>query len=229
MNLSVLLSVPRSLYYNIKCLPFSQAVKLPILIGNNVKICGSLHRGSFVIDTTDVHRGMITLGIYKGSFAMGTAMNSLLRLSSDAKIVFHGGCGICSGMKIDVSRSGELHIGNKVSINSGAIISSNTVVNIGDGVRTGWNITIIDWDGHDMIDINSKTIVNSPKPINIGERCWLGTKSTILKGVSLAHHCVIPYGSIITKSCDEPVSTFGGSPNRVLGTGKVRTDMCDGL
>lgn len=229
MNLKVLMSLPRSIYYNFKCLPFAQAIKIPILIGKNVKIRGSFHRNSIVIDAPEVYRGMVSLGINDGSFEMGSSMPSYIRMSGDARIVFHGHCLISNGIKIDVSHSGVLHIGKGVFVNSNSIISSNGMVRFGDGVSTGWNITVIDWDGHDIVDLASKSVVNAPKPIIIGDHCWLGSHSTLLKGVCLAHHCIVPYGSIISKSCDTPIAVYGGMPNNVLCTGKVRTDMMEGF
>lgn len=225
MNLSVLMSLPRSIYYNLKCLPFSQALKLPILIGKDVRLRGSFHKGSLVIDAPVVHRGMISLGVVGGSFEMGFSLSSYMRMSKEAKIVFNGPCLISSGVKIDVARSGELHIGKDVFVNSGSIISSNTLVSLGNGVSTGWNITIIDWDGHDMVNVSDGKVVNAPKPIIVDDYCWLGAHSTLLKGVYLAHHCIVPYGSVITKSCETPVAVYGGMPNHVVCTGKVRPDM----
>ncbi len=229
MNLAVLKCVPRSLYYNLRLFPLSQALRLPVLFGNGVRLYGDLHKGSFVLDDARIRRGMVSLGVNRGSFDLGRERASFIRLSRDAKIIFRGECGMAMGLKIDVSRDGVLEVGDGVHLNACATLSSNGLVRLGDGVRSGWDITVIDWDGHDILDASDGHVVNKPKEIVIGNHCWLGAKTSVLKGVHLAHHVIIPYGSIITKSCDTPVAVFGGVPNKVLKTGIVRSDKYNTL
>ena len=93
-----------------------------------------------------------------------------------------------------------------------------------DNVGTGWDCTFIDWDGHDIVDLGTDRVINEPKCIFIGKNCWIGAKTTIMKGVSLCKNTIVPYGSIITKKCEEPYSIFGGMPNRVLKTNIARKD-----
>lgn len=61
-----------SIPINFRCLPFKQALKLPIHISGNM-ILGHLSKNSIVINSSSVYRGMIQLGINKGSFGMGGA------------------------------------------------------------------------------------------------------------------------------------------------------------
>ena len=75
------------------------------------------------------------------------------------------------------------------------------------------------------VHLNANNIViNGPKCIFIGKNCWIGAKTTIMKGVSLCKNIIVPYGSIITKKCEEPYCIFGGMPNRVLKTNIARKD-----
>lgn len=224
MNIKYLLSIPKSVYICFRCLPFHQAVKLPLIIERHTHIRGKLHQGSIVIDSPVISRGMICLGMTDGSFDTASHSTSFLRIANDAQLVFRGECGLAGGFHIDVARDGILDIGDGVHLNAEATLSSNSVVRLGTGVRSGWGITIIDWDGHDIMDRHTGEIVNAPKPISIGDHTWLGAKVSVLKGVTLQHHTIIPYGSIITRSCDTPYAVFGASPNRILKESLIRSD-----
>lgn len=77
----------------------------------------------------------------------------------------------------------------------------------------GWNITLLDSDGHDTYVCNVRQ--DSQKKIVLDDHVWIGAHSTILKGVELANNTIIPYGSVIHKSNQEENVVF---LNRVLKT-----------
>jgi len=59
------------------------------------------------------------------------------------------------------------------------------------------------------------------KPIKIGNGCWVGTKSTILPGVTIGDGCIIAAGSIVTKDC-QPNGLYAGIPAK-----RIRNLACD--
>lgn len=227
MNIHTFFSIPKSLYYNLKLLPFNVAIKMPLYVDNSVKIIlkGSLK--SKIKINSPIKTGMIQLGKSNGSFNQGYGSNSYLYIDKCASIVFEGPCQIGRGFKFMSCKSGSIVFGKNVHLNSFSMISSNGLVKLEEGVRTGWCCTIIDWDGHDIVEMETGKIVNNPRPIIIKKHTWLGSHVTILKGVTLEHHSIVPYGSIISKSNDIPISVFGGNPNRVLKLGVIRKDKYD--
>ena len=105
-------------------------------------------------------------------------------------------------------------------------VSCENKIVIGDNCNIGWNVTLIDGDGHPLCDINNpQNEINKSRPVIIGNDCWIAAHATIMKGVSLADNTTIPYGSIITKSCKKTKTIFGGSPNSVLKENVVRQDF----
>ena len=85
--------------------------------------------------------------------------------------------------------------------------------------------TLIDGDGHPLCKAdNPRTIINESRPVVIGDNCWIAAHASIMKGVQLANNTIIPYGSIITKSCLQAKTVFGGSPNSILKENVVRQD-----
>lgn len=217
-----LLDLVYSVYFNLRYLPLDTAVKLPIRINRHVKI-KALKHGGIIINAKTLKFGLIRIGLDQGSFEKGQ-QKSMLSINDNCKLVFNGQCSIGGGYAISISNNGEINIGNNVHFNANAIISSNSLIKIEDNVGTGWDCTIIDWDGHDIIDLNTHVIINPPKPILIGKNCWIGAKVTIMKGTCLCMNTIVPYGSIITKTCDTPYSIFGGIPNHIIKNNIARTD-----
>lgn len=217
-----LLNLGFSVYFNFKYLPLNKAAKIPIRINRHVKI-NALKHGSIIINTKALKFGLIRIGLDSGSFSYGRH-ESMLTIKDNCRLVFNGQCSIDKGYAISISNNGEINIGNNVHFNANTIISSNSLIEIKDNVGTGWNCTIIDWDGHDIIDLSTRVIINPPKPIIIERNCWIGAKVTIMKGVSLCMNTIVPYGSIITKSCNTPYSVFGGIPNHIIKKDIARVD-----
>ena len=54
--------------------------------------------------------------------------------------------------------------------------------------------------------------------INIGDNCFLGMRSTILPGVTIANNCIVAAGSVVTKSFLEPGSVIAGNPAKKITT-----------
>ncbi len=52
-------------------------------------------------------------------------------------------------------------------------------------------------------------------PVVIGKNVWLGTRSIVMRGVTIGDHSVIAAGSIVTRDVP-PYTLAGGSPAKVL-------------
>lgn len=209
-----LVTALRSIYINFRCLPFNQAIHLPIIIGGSTYFENRLRKGSFVIDSVDINRGMISLGVDKGSFGGGDLQ--YIDIKNESQVCFHGRCHLARGFKLICGAQGHISFGNNVNINYNVLINANTSITIGDNVIMGWRCNLLDWDGHDIFTLPSYYVINAPKPISIGNNCWLGANCNILKGVSLEADIIIPVNTVINKSCPDSHVVYGGIPNRVL-------------
>ena len=219
---NMLLNILYSVYFNFKYLPLKTALKMPILINHNVNI-RKLNRGNLLINNMTPTLGMIRFGIDKGSFCLAKKQSSIY-VEDDCELIFNGRCSIDGGFSLTINMKGKISIGHNVHFNANAIISSSSLIKVDDNVGTGWDCTLINWDGHDIIDIETQNVINLPRPIIINKNCWIGAKVTIMKGVVLSMNTIVPYGSILTKKCDVSYCVFGGTPNRVLKTNVARTD-----
>lgn len=69
-KVELLLSLLRSIFINLKCLPFTQAIKIPMLFHYKTQIVGSFGKGTFELHG-NVRSRMVQFGIGMGSFNLG--------------------------------------------------------------------------------------------------------------------------------------------------------------
>ncbi len=119
-----------------------------------------------------------------------------------------------------------ISIGNNVGMSSPCIWAKDKII-IGDYVNIGGDCILMDCDIHnldwkirDSGEMTPKGIsldLDSAKraPIVIGKHVLIGTKSIILKGVTIGDNSVIAAGSVVTKNIP-PNCIAGGNPAKVL-------------
>ncbi|WP_372776561.1 acyltransferase [Mangrovibacterium sp.] len=108
-----------------------------------------------------------------------------------------------------------LKIGNNVGI-SGATISCENEVTLGNNVLIGSGVLITDSDAHPIHPNkrNDKTAVSS-SPIVIEDDAFIGARSIILKGVTIGRGSVIGAGSVVVKPIP-PMCIAAGNPAIVI-------------
>ncbi|MCB0171161.1 MAG: acyltransferase [Anaerolineae bacterium] len=109
-------------------------------------------------------------------------------------------------------------------LGSYSYIGCNAVMGAGGGIRIGNHVLIgqcvnIHAENHQFNDqnlrINQQGV--SYQGVVIEDDVWVGSKATILDGVTIGQGAVIGAGSIVTRSIP-PYSIAVGSPARVIGT-----------
>lgn len=107
------------------------------------------------------------------------------------------------------SKDAQLIIGDNCTF-SGVSIWCFDSIKLGNNVRVGANVTIMDGDAHQN---DPRAGVN--KPILIEDNVWIGTSVMILKGVHIGENSLIGAGSVITS--DVPAnSVAAGNPCRII-------------
>ena len=127
----------------------------------------------------------------------------------DGTLVINGRANIGRGSKISIDKDGVLTIGDNFIITGRSTIICQKEVCIGNDALLSWDILIMDTDFHHIIDSESH-IVNDPRPVRIGNHVWIGCRSTILKGVSIADNVVVSASSTITRNINESHCVAGG-------------------
>lgn len=144
---------------------------------------------------------------------MSRSNNSLILVGKKCRFMnwTHGNLnGINHGCMISTSNNNAiLTIGNQCSF-SGVVIRCFKSVTLGNNVRVGANVTIMDGDAHQDDPRSGEN-----KPIKIEDNVWIGANSIVLKGVTIGRNSLIGAGSIVTR--DIPANCVAaGNPCKVI-------------
>ena len=206
----LLFSLPKTIYFNFRCLSANEAIKLPILIGYNIKL-KKCNRGviSFV-NKEKVRPFLVRVG-FGGSEAIVSNRHGIVNIEKGS-LVFHGQATFAEGSTLDCS--GHMEIGDHFSTNRNAFVSCSKEVIIGKDVMLGWDVTIFDAIGHTVYyQGEPKT---SQVPIHIGDHVWLCSKSQILKGSEIDDGSIVAWGAIVTKPIKGNNILVGGVPAKKI-------------
>lgn len=203
-NILGVLSIPKSLFYDIFIFGIRDGIRVPILFNYKTKI--KVKRGS--IKTT---KERIFFG-FGGPEGISSNSESWF-IVQQGKIDFSGKANFGKGSSIRVD-SGTLKFGENFSANKNFWISINNSMTTGENIVIGSNVKIRDNDGH-TIDNKSSAF-----PIEFGNDVWINDNSKILKGVQLGNNVIVGIGSVVTRSiCKAAVphnSIVAGNPSKIV-------------
>lgn len=137
------------------------------------------------------------------------ARESHLVLRRGGSLRIDGDFSIYSGATVTIGEEATVTLGSGY-INGDASISCFAGVTIGHGVAIGPGLLLIDDDRHRLSGTPS-----SAGAIAIGDRVWIGSRVTVLKGVTVGDRAIVAAGSVVTK--DVPAGElWGGVPARFI-------------
>lgn len=197
-----LFNIINSYIFCYKYLPFKEAKNCPIFINWKVKTYISPHANIII---NNASKYCISIGCHNGSYALNKAKTHFY-IYDNAKVCFNGNTIISKGSNIIARKNASLSFGKNFFCNSNCNIIANKGIHLGDNTLMGWDITILDSDGHTIMQNNTKE--ENCKEIYIDNHCWIGSHSSILKGVRLDRNTIIPYGAIIHKSTNGYTNTI---------------------
>ena len=136
----------------------------------------------------------------------------LLRLFG-AKI----GNGVNLKPSINVKYPWHVRIGDHAWIGECAWLDSLAPITIGAHVCVSQGAYLCTGN-HDWSDIAFGYLI---KPITVEEGAWIGARSTILPGVTIASHSIVTAGSVLSRST-EPYMIYAGSPATAVKQRNIR-------
>lgn len=190
------ISVLRTLRFNIKYFGFSSLKKMPVVVSKYVRL--SAMNGTIDLDWKNMHTGCIRIG-----FPIVGIFDKRLEKTiwdNNGVVEFKGTAFIGCGTRI--ANMGKLVFGENTSITANTSIICKQNINIGNDCLFSWDILIMDTDFHNISDKNGN-VINEDRAINIEDHCWVGCRSTVLKGASIPKNSVIAAGSIVSTKMNE--------------------------
>lgn len=115
-------------------------------------------------------------------------------------------------------RRGGAHIGNGCAVLSTLDNCEKQLIYIGNNVTISSEVTFVTHDA--SLSKHTGRLGALFGKIQIGNNCFVGQRSTILYGVTLADDIIVAAGSVVTKSFLEKGCIIGGNPARIIGDAK---------
>lgn len=131
----------------------------------------------------------------------------------NATLIFGGDAKIAAGSTLRID-AGILKLGDGFSCNRNCFISCTKGITFGKQCLLGWNVNVLDTDGHTLLKNGEQCPTD--RMVFIGDHVWLASYVDILKGVSIPSNCVIGYRSCVTKSVDKENSLIAGYPAHII-------------
>lgn len=152
--------------------------------------------------------------LYIGDGWPSSIEHSILTSSANASIsqTGAGSARIYPGFRMQIF--GDFSMGNSY-INFGSHIRCKDAISIGDNCAISWNVEIIDYDGHQVVEDGERDSSHGPKAIEIQDHVWIGHGASINKGVTIHQGSVVANDSVVTK--DVPSNTLvAGCPAEII-------------
>lgn len=204
--------LPKSLYVNLRLLPLTQAIKLPIIVSSKTKIISLQGR----VALKKVKTGIVRIG-FGGAEHIDYRYNRTI-LKIDGIAAFEGRAKIGVGSKLLIDKGAVFQAGERLGITGDTMILCSQKITIGNNARISWQNIIMDTDQHPVFDTDNN-IINHSTEIVIGNNVWIGARCFILKNSVIGDGCIVAANSTITKNFDGIThSVIGGNGAKVLKT-----------
>ncbi len=209
----------KTLRVNFSLLPFSQAVRLPILVFNKVKILSLTGKATI---QGEIHTGMIIIGINDDYFS---APRGAALICIKGEIIFGGSVVFNIDNSIEVWQNATLYIGDGSYIGNAVKIRCSESITIGECVMIATENQLFDTNFHYVRDIHTGAMARQSAPITLGAFSWIGNRSSIMKGTKIPPYTIVASNSLLNRDYTAIVpetSLIGGVPAKMIKTGVIR-------
>lgn len=125
-------------------------------------------------------------------------------------------CGCNKEIINNFFRKYGIKIGRGCNICCNILTPESFLIEIGDNVTIGDQVDFVTHDN--SINKVSKEAINLFGKIIIGNNCFIGERSTLMYGVTLADNIIVASGSVVVDSFSTERIIIGGNPARVISS-----------
>lgn len=171
-------------------------------------------RDNFIVEKKNLSTASMRIGFGDSANGCRESKKGLIRIVNGGKIILKGTVGLSQGVVLLVNNS-SLVLGDHFRCNySTTLDCTDENIVFGNDVVLGWNVTVKNNDGHTVIQNGRQK--KRAAPVYIGDHVLLCAYSTVLKGVKVGNHCVVAYGSLLTKAEPEDHILYAGVPAKQI-------------
>lgn len=211
------LNVFKTILVNFSLLSFRDACRFPIYIYGKVSIYDLRGR---VIIKGPISRGMITFG---DNMDMFSASNGSAMLRITGVIVFRGRTRISVNYHWDIA--GTLDMGALCLVGADVHLRCWKNIVIGELTRIAVGSQVFDTNFHYTRNVETGEVKRKESLVVIGKYCWIGNRSTVMKGTHLPDYSIVAGNSLLNKDYtkDAPMyPMFAGMPAKMVTSGYTR-------
>ena len=142
-------------------------------------------------------------------------ISNIIRVKSYKYLFKNMGINVTISNAIHIEAPYNLSLGNRVSIHEFSYINADGGIKIGNYVSIGSHAVLISsTHQHSDKKLNIKEQPITLLPLKIGNNVWIGSRTTILGGLTIGNNVVIGAHSLVTKDIPDNVIAYG-SPCKV--------------
>lgn len=215
------INILKTVYFNLRALPLSQAYKLPFIIGYHVRI---KKIGKIKIECP-VNLAMISLGVINIPHWEDRS-EGILIFNNHGSIIFKGMVKFYPASKLFVE--GEVVFSGNNNIGSRTLMVSYKNIQIGYNTGCSWDCEITDTNFHPLKDIVGDRFVKQEGKIVIGDNVFIGNHTNIAKNTNIPNGCVISSWSNVSGNFKREGDNLliSGNPARIIDKGYQMYDFC---
>lgn len=185
----------KTIIFNFRMLPWQQAIRLPILLYENIDYRLTTGKIVFIHDTETLHFGDLQIGqslYFPAKRGMTTTLIIQGRLEVGHRVKFR------SGSTIHIAPNAICRLNDRVTFGERANLVCYKKITAGPLVSFSWDCSIFDTNFHFLID-SDNNVKNRNKEIVIGGNCWIGHHSVVAKGARLNDWTIVASNSLVNK------------------------------
>lgn len=209
--LTALISLPRSVWFNFRYLPFSHAIKMPVFLAPNVRI-KNMWRGGLRLN--NIRFGSLHIGFHEADAVDTYSVHTVIDIQKNGIMSCHD-VHIGHGAIICIKEKGYLNLGKNFAISGTTKIVCSYRIDVGDNVQFSWDSLVMDSDAHNVFNTDVERLPNIA-PIKIGNHVWIAANTTILKGTIIGNDCVVAGNSLLNKSYELNNYIIAGIPAKAI-------------
>lgn len=184
---TLLKALPVSLFFNLKYLPFKQAVKILIILVS-VQIVNL--KGGVRIEHSKIRFGMIRMGYDNYTF-YENVHDGIVWDNAEGMCIFKGDAHIKVGSAIQIGKNAILEFGSNFTAGPMLKIAYFHYIKIDSDCSFSWECQLIDTNFLPITSLTSGEMQSICGDIVIGRKNWLGLSTVVLKNTRTSNDTIV--------------------------------------